>query len=106
MGNMATNFDELWTRYQAEIRRYVFMLIPRPADAADVIQETAVALLDKFIEYDDERPFLPWAIRFAYLEVLKWRQHHARSGLIYSEDLLVKLEATIAEESPMLEIRL
>jgi len=102
---MATLFVELWTRHQADVRRYVFMLLPRPADVDDVIQETAISLLDKFADYDAERPFLPWATRFAYLEVLKWRQHHARSGLIYSEDLLAKLEATITEESPMLEIR-
>ena len=70
-----------------------------------MIQETAIALLEKFAEYDAERPFLPWATRFAYLEVLKWRQRQARSSLIYSEDVLVKLEAAISEESPMLEIR-
>ena len=97
MGDLTPNFDELWTGCQADVRRYVFMLVPRPADVDDVIQETAVALLDKFVEYDADRPFLPWALRFAYLEVLKWRQHHARNGLIYSEDLLVKLETTIDE---------
>ena len=47
MGDLNTNFLELWTRNQAEVRRYVFMLLPRPTDVDDVIQETAVALLIK-----------------------------------------------------------
>ena len=27
--------------------------------------------------------FVPWAIRFAYLEVLKWRQNQAREKLVF-----------------------
>ena len=33
-------------------------------------------------------PFVPWAIRFAYLEVLKWRQKLAREKLVFSDALL------------------
>jgi RNA polymerase sigma-70 factor (ECF subfamily) len=73
-----SDFVRLWTRHQAEVGRYVFMMIPRQADAAEVLQDVSVLLWKKWDQYDPERPFVPWAIRFAYLEVLKWRQKLAR----------------------------
>ena len=45
--------------------RYVFMMIPRGADAAEVLQDVSVLLWQKWDRYDQERPFVPWAIRFA-----------------------------------------
>jgi RNA polymerase sigma-70 factor (ECF subfamily) len=105
MRDLAPIFVELWTRNQEDVRRYVSMLIPRQGDVDDVMQELAVALLTKFAEYDSALPFLPWANRFAYLEVLKWRQKHARDRLLFSDELLAQLELAIAEETPMLEIR-
>ena len=77
-----SQFVQLWTRHQAEVERYVFMMVPRAADAAEVLQEVSVQLWEKWDNYDTSRPFVPWAIRFAYLEVLKWRQRQAREKLI------------------------
>ncbi len=105
MSDPVSIFVELWTRYQEDVRRYVSMLIPRQGDVDDVLQELAVALLTKFTEYDSALPFIPWANRFAYLEVLKWRQKQARNRLVFSDELLAQLDQAIAEETPMLEIR-
>lgn len=100
-----TEFVRLWTRAQPEVRRYVFLLVPRAADADDVLQETAAALWAKFAEYDPAQPFVAWAVRFAYLEILKWRQRQARDRLVFSDELVARLDATIADESPLLEVR-
>ena len=100
-----SQFVRLWTRYQPEVRRYVCMLVPRPADAEDILQEASSRLWEKFDEYDPERPFVAWAIRFAYLEVLKWRQRQSRDRLIFSDALLKKLDESIAAEAPLLELR-
>mgnify|MGYP001458103238 FL=1 len=86
-----SQFVKLWTRHQAEVERYVFMMVPRAADAAEVLQEVSVQLWEKWDKYDTSRPFVPWAIRFAYLEVLKWRQRQAREKLIFSDSLLQQL---------------
>jgi RNA polymerase sigma-70 factor, ECF subfamily len=69
------------------------------------MQQLAVALLTKFAEYDPQRPFVAWAIRFAYLETLKWRQQQARSRLVFSDALLAQLDQAICEEAPLLELR-
>ena len=100
-----SEFIRLWTRCQPEVRRYVFILVPRPADAEDILQDTLTTLWEKFKDYDPERPFFAWAVGFAHLEVLKWRQRQSRDRLIFSDALLDSLEKTISEESPLLELR-
>ncbi|MEO8497594.1 MAG: sigma factor [Planctomycetota bacterium] len=105
MDDATSEFVNLWNRYQPEVRRYVGMLVPRAADADDVIQQTATRLWAKFEEYDAERPFVAWAIGFAYHEVLSWRQRQARDRLVFSEEILSQLHATITEESSLLELR-
>lgn len=103
--NSDSGFVSLWTRYQPDVRRYVCMLVPKAADAEDVMQQTASRLWAKFEEYDSDRPFVAWAIGFAYHEVLSWRQRQARDRLVFSTKILDQLHATIGEESPLLEVR-
>ncbi len=98
-------FQELWLQAEPQVRRYVFFLLPRQADAEDVMQEVSIQLWRKLDEFDPEQPFVPWAIRFAYLEILKSRQRQARERVLFSEELVAQLNATIAEESPLLEVR-
>jgi len=99
------DFVSLWTRYQPEVRRYVCTLVPGAADAEDVMQQVAARLWEKFEQYDPERPFVAWAIGFAYHEVLSWRQRQARDRLVFSEEVLSQLHSTIAEESSLMELR-
>ena len=80
-------------------------MIPRAADAAEVLQDVSVLLWKKWDQYDHERPFVPWAIRFAYLEVLKWRQKLARENLVFSDSLLEQLNALHYEESALMKAR-
>ena len=68
------NFVALYSRYERKLYRYVASLLSRPDDAEDVLQETARILWQKFGEYRREAPFLPWACRIAYYEVLNYCQ--------------------------------
>jgi len=103
--NPTSDFVRLWTCHQAEVRRYIFYMIPRQADAAEVLQDVSVLLWKKWDRYDPDRPFVPWAIRFAYLEILKWRQGQAREKLIFSDSLLEQLHSRHDEEMPLMEAR-
>lgn len=99
------SFVRLWTRHQAEVERYVLTMLPDATAAAEVLQDVSVRLWEKWAEYDEERPFVPWAIRFAYLEVLKWRQRQARERLVFSDELLEQIHAAYEDEAPMIEAR-
>ena len=105
MDDLTSEFVSLWTRYQPEVRRYVCTLVLATADAEDVMQQTASRLWQKFEHYDSQRPFVPWAIGFAYHEILSWRQRQARDRLFFSEEILAQLHATIGEETSLLELR-
>jgi len=87
-------FLRLFLAAERDVYRYVCALLPRPQDAGDVVQETALALWENFDAYDVSRPFLPWALRFA---LNKARQHAAREGrrtlLLDDEVLLEKIAA-------------
>ncbi len=96
----------LLTHHQEPLFRYIFSLVPREADARDILQETSLALYRKFAEYDTARPFLPWAYRFAYLQVQKHREKSARSPLLFSEDIIDLLASERSHIEPRLDERL
>ena len=101
----AAEFVRHWTRHQSEVERYVFMMVPRSADAAEVVQEVSVKLWEKWEQYDQSLPFAPWAIRFAYFEILQWRQRQAREKLIFSDSLLEQINSRHDDEASMMEVR-
>jgi RNA polymerase sigma-70 factor (ECF subfamily) len=99
------NFVRLLTRYEADVHRYIVSLLPGSAETDDVMQDTAALLWRKFSEYDPDRPFLPWAMRFAYFEVLKHRKKVGQSRLIFSDALVDTLAADYDKIAPELESR-
>ena len=90
------DFIRLYASHERRLRRYVSPLMPQADAVDDVVQETAVALMRKFDEYDSAQPFFHWACRFAYFEVLQYRRRVARHGFAQLGD--EALEA-IAEAS-------
>ena len=103
--DQTAEYVRLWTQYHRDVERYVFSMLPRPADASEVVQEVSVRLWEKWDSYDQDRPFLPWAMRFAYLQVLKWRQGKAREKLIFQMIYFLKINATNDYEEPLMEAR-
>src|SRR5207244_5989360 len=81
----------LLSKHQEELFRYIFALLPHEEDAKDVLQETSVALCRKFADYDPAKPFLAWAYRFAYLEILKQRERNQRGTRHLSRELVERL---------------
>jgi RNA polymerase sigma-70 factor (ECF subfamily) len=87
-------FARLLVRHDRALLRYIMTLIPRRDDAEEVLQRTATVLWEKFAEYDQEREFLPWALRVAYFEVLNFRKQIARDRLVFREDVMEALAET------------
>src|SRR5689334_4799955 len=71
-------FLSLFLRSEREIFRYVAALIPNVADAEDIVQQTALALWEKFDAYDPSQPFTPWACRFALNKTRQWLERRER----------------------------
>jgi RNA polymerase sigma-70 factor, ECF subfamily len=98
-------FARLLVSNDRELRRYIAMLVPRRDCVEEILQQTAAVLWEKFAEYDRKREFLPWAIRFAYFEVLNFRKNLARSRFVYSDEVLNALAQTREEISTELQHR-
>src|SRR5689334_25022209 len=71
-------FLSLFLRSEREIFRYVAALVPNVTDAEDIVQQTAIALWEKFAAYDPSQPFTPWACRFALNKTRQWIERHQR----------------------------
>jgi RNA polymerase sigma-70 factor (ECF subfamily) len=101
-------FVRLFAQYQHDLFRYVLSLLPNVTDAQDVVQETAVALLGRFDQYDPSLPFLPWARRFAYYEVMNFRDRcrHDRSRVVLvNSELIERLSSERQLQEETLERR-
>ena len=105
-------FVRLLTGTQSRLYAYICTLMGAAAPARDVLQETNLVLWDKAQEYDPARPFLPWAYRIAYLQVLAYRKRCARSRLVFDEELVSAVATEFArvdarqQEDPMQDRRL
>ncbi|HHY85778.1 MAG TPA: sigma-70 family RNA polymerase sigma factor [Verrucomicrobia bacterium] len=93
-------------RSEREIFRYVSCLVPNTADAEDIVQQTALALWEKFDAYDPAQPFTPWACRFALNKTRQWMERRKRWQTLLENGLAEELARRREELQPELEERL
>ena len=98
-------FTRLWTQAHTAIAGYVSALGPERSAADDVMQEIALALLRKFAEYDDARPFIAWAMGIARIAVLTRRRDHARAVTRFSAATVESLAEVWQELLPAADDR-
>jgi len=96
-------FGALYSQCHMDLLRYVMTLVPRRAEAEDIVQETAKALWIKADDYDPSLPFKPWAKKFAYFEVLRHRKRHATRSKYFTEAMIETLADERESEEPVLE---
>ena len=99
-------FLSLFLRSEREVFRYVAALVPNVADAEDIVQQTALALWEKFDEYDPVQPFTPWACRFALNKARQWTDRRQRWQALLAEGLAEELAQRREELKPEFERRL
>jgi RNA polymerase sigma-70 factor (ECF subfamily) len=75
----------LWTAAQPAVSAFVHALVGNAALRDEVLQETAVAVLESFGTYDPARPFLPWALTIARRAAADARRRGARFPAPLSE---------------------
>jgi RNA polymerase sigma-70 factor (ECF subfamily) len=99
-------FLSLFLRSEREIFRYVAALVPNLADAEDIVQQTALALWEKFDSYDSNQPFTPWACRFALNKTKQWIERRQRWQALLEGGLVEELAQRREELRPEIETRL
>ena len=92
---------------QQRLAGFVRALLPNPADADEVLQETNIVIWQKIDQFDPNRPgsdFLSWAFRIAALQAKNFRRRQARRPG-FSEDMLEELTLAAIADQPMQEAR-
>lgn len=96
-------FNQLWTDAQPIVSQYVASLIQDHWVVRDIIQNTSLALLRKFSEYDSSRPFLRWALGMAKFEILKQKRDIARNRIVSDSAFLEQYTQAWSEVAPRLD---
>src|SRR3954453_5533910 len=72
-------FLRLFLQNERRLYAYILTLLPRRADAEDVLQETSLVMWDKFDEQAPPTDFAAWGCRIAYFKVLDFFKRSQRS---------------------------
>lgn len=99
-------FLSLFLRSEKEVFRYVAALVPNIVDAEDIVQQTALALWEKFDDYDRAQPFTPWACRFALNKARQWIERRQRWQALLKGGRAEEVAQRRDELRPALELRL
>ena len=99
-------FLRLFLASEREVRRTVMAMVPSLADAEDIVQQTAAVLWEKFGEYDEARPFTPWACRFAQHHTRRWLERRAIWQRLLEHGLAEELTQRREALRPEMERRL
>lgn len=99
---------ELFAAHQRRLQLFISALLPSPADADEVLQETNIVIWKKFDQFDPDRPgsdFVAWALRIAGLKVQEYRRRQARLAASFSPEVLEQLIGAAQTQEPQLEDR-
>jgi RNA polymerase sigma-70 factor (ECF subfamily) len=98
-------FARAWAAARPAVESFIATLVPRAAEAEDLLQNVAEVLLRKAAEYDGERSFTAWAIGVARYEVLGARRRHERSLLTFDSDMVDRIAQASEELADDLALR-
>ncbi len=82
------SYAQLVTDAQSALYAYICSLLGGSHSARDVLQETNLVLWRKASEFDAGREFLPWAFRFAFLQVMAYRKRQSLDRHVFSQAAL------------------
>jgi len=99
-------FDEQFVRSHIRIFRYIAALVPNRDDAEEVFQDTCLKVLEKWQDYDLDRPMAPWACGIAQNMVRKFFERSRRRGTFLSEVAIAAISETHERLSAEVDRRL
>ena len=90
-------FTLLLLQNQRRIAGLIYSLVPRGADADDVMQETCAVMWRKFGEFAPGTDFGAWALRIARFQVMSYYNRQRRAKARLSDETIEAIADTLAE---------
>lgn len=86
-----------WTAAQPAVAAFIASMVPDFHDSEDLLQLVAASVVAKYDDYVDTKPFVPWAIGIARLEVLNHRRKSARDRHVLNSEAMESVAAAYRE---------
>ncbi|MFO0936347.1 MAG: sigma-70 family RNA polymerase sigma factor [Gemmataceae bacterium] len=87
----------LWTLALPTVSAFVMSLVRDRQDRDDVLQETAVAVIESFTRYDPAQSFVGWAIGIARNQVRLLTRRNTRRLVVFDSEAVNALAEAFAE---------
>lgn len=81
-------FVRLFLQHQKRIHGLILALVPKGADADDILQEASAVLWQKFAEFEIGTNFAAWALRIARYQVMAYYTSKKRERARLSDESL------------------
>lgn len=95
-------FIKEYSACEQDLRFYIASLINNKSDVDDILQETATMIWKKYDGRDPGKPFLPWALAFAFNAVRNYRHKLKTRQKYFSNELLESM--IVAQEKQQDEL--
>lgn len=95
-------FLKLHMKHQQTLFSYLLGQVRNPHQAEDILQEVSIICWRKFASYDQDRPYLPWAIGVARNEVRRSFRKLGRQEGLLPQDVLDQVAETMVKEDEAL----
>ena len=98
---LAAEFERLFAEAEAEVRTYIFAILPNWANAEDVLQRTRIVLWRKFADFRAGSNFGAWARQIARFEVKNFRRTQRRDRHQFGDELIesiAEMRGSMTEE--------
>lgn len=92
-----TEIARMWVAAQPTIAAYLSAVVFGRHDVDDILQEVAVICVEKFDQYDQQVPFVNWALGIARYEVLAFRRKKATDRHVFDDQTLSMITETCQE---------
>ena len=96
----------LWVRHQSRIAAFISTAVSDFHVAEDLLQDVAVDVAKKFGDYDQQRPFAPWAVGIARNCVAAYYRKQGTAKVKFGDNFLSEIsEAMLRIEKTSLDDR-
>jgi RNA polymerase sigma-70 factor (ECF subfamily) len=91
-----------WLAAEHAIRAYIAGAVRSFSDREDLLQQVALTVARRFEEFDEQRPFLAWALWIAKSRVIDFYRSQGRRPQFLSDVFLEKYADALAERQEAL----
>jgi len=94
-----------WLEAEQSVRAYVAGAVRSFVDREDLLQQVALTIARRFDEFDEQRPFLAWALWIAKSRVIDFYRSQNRHQQFLSDFLLDKYADTLVQRQEVISRR-